>query len=133
MLAIFCDKFPNPVLWFEVNLELVELAVQYNRLGGLIDSKRVVHLSTIPDDQAFQDLLEEYIYDDIVICGHRASYSLQTDYHNFHKGIENFLKRKRINTFTLSRFDRLWMRNILNNFNILINARPVIDFGCVIF
>ena len=123
--AIFCDKFPNPVLWFEVNLELVELAVQYNRLGGLIDSKRVVHLSTIPDDQAFQDLLEEYIYDDIVICGHRASYSLQTDYHNFHKGIENFLKRKRINTFTLSRFDRLWMRNILNNFNILINARPV--------
>lgn len=61
----------------------------------------------------------------MLFCIHRASYTISTAYPDFQKTIENFLNRKSVNALTLARFDRLWMRNILRNFKILLQARPV--------
>ena len=113
------------VLWFEPNAEISSLAIQHNGLKKYIASKRLLHIDKIPADEELQKLFEGCINSEVLFCIHRASYTISTAYPDFQKTIENFLNRKSVNALTLARFDRLWMRNILRNFKILLQARPV--------
>ena len=90
-----------------------------------MDSKRLLHLDKIPKDEELQKLFKGRSNSEVLFCGHRASYMISDLYSDFQRTVENFLNRKSVNALTLARFDRLWMRNILANFDILLQAMPV--------
>ncbi len=128
-LRQFCRNYPNTSLWFEPNDTIARLAIEQSQLKPLLESGRLRHIARESEIEDEEGILWEIFRgrrnSDVLFVIHRASYFMDDRYSRFQKKIEDFLNRRDVNFATLSRFDRIWARNLLSNFSLLARARPV--------
>ncbi len=131
-LELFCETYANPVIWFEVYPEIFDYALDRkdSKLKTLCAQSRIETLSGDPTTASFFEGLKKkhlqyFNPNEILIYSHRALYTIEIKYFQFHESLQKHLNHLSVNQATLTRFERIWMRNLLCNFKILHKAQPI--------
>ena len=108
--------FPDSrLIIVEKSLEIIKIAFKLRDLSTLLSNKRV-QLIVSEDVNMVLDFLGEFKSLKIGVNVHKPSYELDSDfYRNLNDIIKSYINSKEININTLSKFQKLWSRNLLSN------------------
>ena len=93
-----------------------------------IFSSPMVNLLIGKQSASIREILPGLPKGKLQIFKHRALYELDSEYYReVDTYIQHFLSRKEVNSATLKKFGKLWVRNLINNLNYLPRAGDVGD------
>jgi len=93
-----------------------------------IFSSPMVNLLIGKQSASIREILPGLPKGKLQIFKHRALYELDSEYYReVDTYIQHFLSRKEVNSATLKKFGKLWVRNLINNLNYLPKAGDVGD------
>ena len=121
----FLQNNSKSCIWFEPDMEILAAALHIQDVREPLRSGRLIIIPGMPSEDILTDLFRGRGNRQIQFVIHRASFMMNPDYDRIRRFCENFLNRKDVNLATISRFDRLWAKNITANFIHLTEARPV--------
>jgi hypothetical protein len=103
------------ILIVEKDISLFKLALSLRNLTHVISNPDIEFIISENGDEIIP-ILTELHTKNISISLHRPSYEIYPDtYKNIKKLVNSFVNSREINIATLSRFEKLWTKNILNN------------------
>lgn len=130
-VEVFLETVPEgKALILEPDLGLFAKLIKVHDFSHLFSDPRVtLHIGTPP--QFISKHLSPNYYGEVRIFKLRGLYGKDQEYYQeADKIIQSYLSRREINTNTLKRFGRLWVRNLTRNTPLLTLARPVAElFG----
>lgn len=110
------EIFPDiPIIVWEKDENIFKLALQTRKLTKIFSNKNI-RVRVSEDLESLPDLLTMYKGKNVAVSIHRPSFNLYQDfYQNIKKVVHSFINSKEININTLSKFQKLWTKNILKN------------------
>ena len=150
-LELFCKSNKNPVILFEPFVEILKYSFKFTKLKKLVDlgyvnlvgeefflekNKTDTNINNYTvnfTDTFINNFIENFIKNylafynpnEIIFYAHRAVYLIDSIYLKFHQTLEKELNRLSVNQATLSRFEKLWAKNLFGNLKILLNANLI--------
>jgi len=122
-LFFFLQQYENRCLWFENDASLLRATLGFIDFGPALE--RITAITGIPDQSKLEELLSPFRNKDVLFFVHRPSHAIDPFFETTRKLCENYLNKKDVNIATMARFDRVWTKNLLNNFVHLARAKPV--------
>ena len=119
--------YPNPIVWFEPRTKTLVAAIQTLDFRENLESGKLIIIPETPSFELLDDLFRGRGNSGIIFVAHRPSFNVSGVYQDLMKLCEDFINKKDVNLRTISRFDRLWARNICANFPHMSSGRPVAD------
>ena len=128
--------FIEAIMQLRPELPLVIVEPSEERFFKSLEIRDFTKIFTSPQVNLLLGQRSEYIREilpglprgNIQIFKHRALYELDREYYlEVDRYIQHFLSRKAVNSATLKKFGKLWVRNLINNLNYLPEAGDVGD------
>ena len=114
-----------PVIIVEPSPERFLKALDARSLKSIINSPSV-SLLIGNDSESIRLLLPGLPKGSIQLFKHRALYELNSEFFGeIDKIVQHFISRRDVNTATLKKFGKLWVRNLIHNLNMLPQAMDV--------
>ena len=124
-VSLYLDRFPNPMLWIEPDMELLQAALN---ITDFREHLRTGHLSIFagtPTEDDLDRLFKEKRNEQTVFAWHRATFEPGSAYVLSKELCERHLNRKDVNFATLTKFEKVWSKNLISNLPVIARARPV--------
>jgi len=113
----------NRCVWFEPDPEILGGALSLFDFEAELRKGQLRIVFALAEEERMSELFEGEPASDIVFFSHK-NYSFEQHLALLAK-VDFFLNKKSVNLATLSRFDRLWARNVCANLPLLASASPV--------
>ena len=127
--AILTLKPHVPIIILEPSAERFLKALEARNLKNIITSPMTSFLIG-NSSESIRHLLPGLPKGSIQIFKHRALYELDTDYFKeVNTLIQHFISRRDVNSATLKKFGKLWVRNLISNLDYLPDAGDVGDLS----
>ncbi|RLD36067.1 MAG: hypothetical protein DRI73_01380 [Bacteroidetes bacterium] len=127
--AILALRPDIPIIIVEPSAERFLSALEARDLNNIFTSP-MVSLLIGNKSESIHQILPGLPKGSIQIFKHRALYELNREYYlEINTLIQNFISRRDVNTATLKKFGKLWVRNLISNLELLPEAGDVGDLS----
>lgn len=91
-----------------------------------LENSKNLYIKINPGEKETEELIQKVPSAHVKFIIHRPSYDLFPDYYeNLRKKVESLLSHKDINIATLSRFERIWLKNFLVNLPLIFKSKTL--------
>lgn len=115
LLDEILNQYEGKVLWIEYNSILSNECLKKVSISEAIRKGRLELVGQPVEEDGWRRLLLEYAVSDMAIAVHRASAQANAEYAQIFQTLLTLLDRRSVNQATLTKFEKIWLKNIVSN------------------